>query len=516
MAITLGLAWYGFRKTKTDSDYLLAGRKANSVVMALSYGAAFISTSAIIGFGGMAAKLGMGLLWLAFLNIIVGIIIAFLVLGPRMRKMGKKLHAATFPEFLGNRFKAPNMQSCVGLILTVTMPLYAASVLIASANYIQTTFGISYRMSLFFFAIIVAIYVIVGGILSVMYTDAFQAIIMLAGMAVLLIFTYVKMGGVFEAHSTLTNLAYMVPADLADLGHQGWTSMPVLGSEIWWTMVSSLILGVGIGIVAQPQLAVRFMMVKDNKTLKRAVFAGGPFIFMMAGVAYIVGSLSNNYFVAEYNMTALDVVGGNADLIMPKFINDFMPETFILVFTLALLSAAMSTAGSQFHTMGTAFGYDVIQNGIFKGRSKQSATVFTRIGIVLTIIMAILLAYILPGNIIARATAMFMGMCTASFLPAYIGGLFWKRMTKQGAYASIFIGFLTCVFWYVFVHAAEAVPLGICQILTGKPTLLSGTWMLVDPILIATPVSIIAAVGISLITKEMQKEFVEKLFDPGE
>ena len=513
LAVIFGLSWYGFKHTKSDADFMLAGRKANSVVMALSYGAAFISTSAIIGFGGMAAKLGMGLLWLAFLNILVGIIIAFLVFGPKMRVIGKKLKASTFPEFLGKRYGSSKLQSFVGIIITFTMPLYAASVLIASARYIETTFGLTYETALAVFVVVVAIYVIVGGMLSVMYTDAFQASIMILGMGFLLVYTYMKLGGIIEAHTFLTQSASLVPQALVDAGHRGWTSMPAFGSEIWWTMISSLTLGVGIGIIAQPQMAVRFMMVKDNKSLKRAVLAGGPFIFMMAAVAYIVGSLSNNYFISTYGVTALEYVGGNADQIIPVFLNEFTPEVFLLVFTLALLSAAMSTAGAQFHTMGTAVGYDVIHNLMNKTKKNiGSATLFTRMGIILTIIFALVLAYILPGNIIARATSMFMGMCTAAFLPAYAGGLFWKRMTRTGAISSIVVGLLSCFAWYAFVHASEAIPLGICQALFGTPTLLTGTWTLVDPILIATPLSIITAIVVSLLTKPLDSDFVDGLF----
>jgi Na+/proline symporter len=159
--------------------------------------------------------------------------------------------------------------------------------------------------------------------------------------------------------------------------------MPVFNSQLWWTIVSSMILGVGIGIIAQPQLAVRFMTVKDNKTLKRAVLAGGPFIFMMAGVAYIVGSLSNVYFFNEFGQISLDFAGGNVDSIIPAYINSAMPEIFIIIFLLSLLSAAMSTAASQVHTMGTSVGYDVIQNGILKGKSTNTI-LFTRIGMVIT------------------------------------------------------------------------------------------------------------------------------------
>ena len=512
---TFALAWYGFRKTKNASDYMIAGRKTHPLVMAISYGATFISTSAIIGFGGVAAAYGMSLLWLAFLNILVGIIIAFLIFGPKMRKMGKKLRAATFPEFIGKRFESRGLQSWVGLFIAVLMPLYAASVLIGSARFLETTLGVNYSAALIVFTVIVAAYVIVGGLLSVLYTDAFQGGIMFLGMAFLLVLTYIKLGGVTEAHIALTNMAPLVPDSLRAIGHQGWTMMPAFGSQLWWTVISSLTLGVGIGIIAQPQLAVRFMTVKDNKTLKRAVLAGGPFIFMMAGVAYIVGSLSNVYFFNEVGQIALDVAGGNIDSIIPAYINSAMPEIFIIIFLLSLLSAAMSTAASQVHTMGTSVGYDLIQHGLLKGKSNRTI-LFTRIGMVITVIASVILAFILPPSIIARATAVFMGICTAALLPMYAGGLFWKKMTKAGAYVSFFVGTIVSIFWYVFVHASEAIPLDICVRIFGVPTLLTGTWMYVNPILIATPLAILAAIAVSLMTQPPAEKFVCDLFSESE
>ncbi|MDR2943965.1 MAG: sodium:solute symporter family protein [Methanosarcinales archaeon] len=513
--ITFALAWYGYRKTKTDSDFMVAGRKTHPLIMAISYGATFISTSAIIGFGGVAAAYGMSLLWLAFLNILVGIVIAFLVFGPRMRKMGHQLQASTFPEFIGKRFESRGLQSWIGLFIAVLMPLYAASVLIGSSRFLETTFGVPYETALIVFTIVVAVYVIIGGLLSVLYTDAFQGAVMFLGMFFLLIITYVKLGGVTEAHTALANMAPLVPASLQSIGHQGWTMMPVFGSQLWWTVISSLILGVGIGIIAQPQLAVRFMTVKDNKTLKRAVLAGGPFIFMMAGVAYIVGALSNVYFFNETGKVALEAAGGNVDSNMPAYINSAMPDIFIMVFLLSLLSAAMSTAASQIHTMGTSVGYDLIRNGLFKGNSSKTI-LFTRIGMVLTVIASVILAFELPPGIIARATSVFMGICTSALLPMYAGGLFWKKMTKKGACASFFTGLIVSGFWYVFVHASEAVPFGICQLLFGQPTLLAGTWTLVDPILIATPLAIVAAIAVSLKTRPPAEKFVEEIFSEKE
>ncbi len=67
-----------YKNTNSTADYMVAGRQIHPFVMALSYGATFISTSAIVGFGGAAAVFGMSLLWLTFLTIFVGgIFIAF-------------------------------------------------------------------------------------------------------------------------------------------------------------------------------------------------------------------------------------------------------------------------------------------------------------------------------------------------------------------------------------------------------------------------------------------------------
>src|SRR5512138_2661815 len=108
--ILVFLGYWGYRQTKSSQDYLVAGRQIHPLVMALSYGSTFISTSAIIGFGGAAGQLGMGLLWLTFLNIFVGIFVAFIIFGKRTRKIGHNLDAHTFPELLGRRFESRFIQ----------------------------------------------------------------------------------------------------------------------------------------------------------------------------------------------------------------------------------------------------------------------------------------------------------------------------------------------------------------------------------------------------------------------
>ena len=263
------LGWRGWKKTQNSKDYLLAGRSVNPFVMAMSYGAAFISTSALVGFGGIAGQFGMGVLWLVFMNIAIGIFAAFVWFGKRTRQMGAALNARTFPEFIGKRFRAPGLKIFISLIIFVFVPLYSSVVLIGGARFVQEVMQIPYAWALTIFAFVVAVYVIFGGLKGIMYIDALMGTVMICGMLLLLISCYWRLGGVIEAHQALTDMAPLVKEQLPaeyELGHRGWTVMPEFNSVWWWTLVSSIMLGVGIGALAQLQLAVRFMTVKRQRT----------------------------------------------------------------------------------------------------------------------------------------------------------------------------------------------------------------------------------------------------------
>ncbi len=602
LAVVAYLGFRGYKATRTASDYMVAGRKIHPYIMALSYGATFISTSAIVGFGGAAALFGMGLLWLTFLNIFVGIFIAFAVFGRRTRKMGHHLQAHTFPELLGKRFNSRFIQAFSGLIVLVFMPLYAAAVLIGAARYIETTFSIPYDLSVTIFSIIIAAYVIAGGLKGVMYTDALQGSLMFIGMLILIVFTYGKLGGIVPAHKALEELPTKIEArynailpeikglappglegddalgwfgkkleelnnakvmveaereayfvehpelktiqeaikknpDLTEYkaidinhkvysgiskgGFRGWTRMPKPGSNFFYVLVTSIIMGVGIGVLAQPQLAVRFMTVKSSKELNRAILVGGIFILAMTGVAFVVGNLTNVWFaMSEHGgMISFPAAGKNIDKIMPMFINSALPKWFNAIFMLTLLAAAMSTLSSQFHAMGTSIGRDFFERGFLGQEEHKSTVLITRIGIVIAIIATIILSFKLPTGIIAAATAIFFGLCAAAFLPMFVGGLYWKRMTKAGAIASLCGGFGVSFFWLMFVQMAKGkLPAILTNLFWGKPTLFPKPWLgiewrWVEALFVALPVSIILAIVVSLITKPESPEHLALCYD---
>lgn len=528
LAIVGYLGFLGYKKTKTNSDYLVAGRDTHPFVMALSYGATFISTSAIVGFGGVAAWLGGSMLWLTFFNIFLGIFIAFVFLGNPTRKMGLRLGAHTFPELLGKRFDSKFIQLFGGLLILAFMPLYAAAVLIGGTQFIVSYFNTDYHLALLVFSIIITGYVLAGGLKGVMFTDALQGTIMFIAMVILIFFAFSSLGGINEALKMLDEVweTTVVPLNEIELnslapggadfmmklstiwGFKGWHKMPEFLSQGWLFVITSMVLGVGIGVLAQPQLVVRFMTVKSKKELNRAVLIGGIFILAMTGIIFIVGALSNSWFYLFEGKNSLQSAG-NIESIIPLFINLAMPKWFSFIFLFALISAAMSTLSSQFHTMGTAVSRDIYEQ--FFGKS--SSIFVARVGVVLMIIFAVTLSYIFDKQpaIIARSTTIFFALCASVFLPSYIGGLFWRKMTKAGALCSMLGGFLVSSFWVLFAHFNEAKHLGVCKAIFGKDTLFSGKIIFLDALVVALPISILIAILVSLITKADER-LIKKSF----
>lgn len=422
-----------------------------------------------------------------------------------------------------------------------------------------------------------------------MYTDALQGAIMIFGMAVLVIFTFTVLGGITEANQSLTDMADMVPASLQAIGHQGWTSMPAFGwgsttYDMWWTVVTAIILGVGIGVLAQPQLVVRFMTVRSRRELDRAVPIGAVFILLMTGVPFTVGSLSNAWFAqhgtplhgqvieilnedkdralvelmrptpqggwetvisattgqpasaplqiaerqiaTDANGEVFELVSGRApaivyargepDKIIPTYITEALPRWFGVLFFMTLLSAGMSTLSSQFHTMGTSAGRDLYERLSGKPSGSQPSLLVMRLAIVLGLIVAVTISYnIREDYVIARFTAIFFGLCAASFLPAYVAGLFFRRVTRTAALASMFVGAITSLFWLAFIKAREAGAIGLVQRFTdGKTSLLADypNWPSVDPVLVALPLSALTLILVTAVTRPPETSHLDRCF----
>lgn len=512
LIVTLVLGWYGYKNTRNNEEFLLGRNKAGPVIIALSYGATFLSASAVIGFGGQAAVHGMSVMWLCFLNLFVGLIVAFLIFGGPTRRKGRALGASTYADLLGKIFKSKGIRAFTAILIIVMMPIYAAAVLKGGVNSLAVITGLTeyYDYILIALAVIVAVYVVYGGIIAVMYNDAFQAAIMFIGMVVILVVTYSYFGGVTAGNSALDGLWDQSIVDIGNIGVQdgfnGWTSFSDFGSKEWLTVVTTFLLGVGIGALTQPQLAVRFMSAKNDRDLNKSLIVGSVFMLAIVGSAYTVGALSNVYFMDHYGMTAFEYIsqmGLGTDFIIPEYILELFStisfgDIFVSLFLLSLVCAAISTISALLHTIGAAGGYDLYtlwknKKGHMTGDS-QSVNL-NRVVIVLVMVLTVVYCYMMPNDIIAKATSVFMGITAAALLPAYFHGLYSKNPCRKAAITSMVVGTVMYLFFALFINSGTSIFLPICELLTGQSVLFPDSILAsTDALVIALPASIIAMV----------------------
>ena len=534
LVITLLLGWYGYKNTRNNEEFLLGRNKAGPVIIALSYGATFLSASAVIGFGGQAAVHGMSVMWLCLLNLFVGLIVAFLIFGGPTRRKGRELRASTYADLLGKVYKSKGIRAFTAILIIVMMPIYAAAVLKGGVNSLAVITGLTeyYDYILIALAIIVAVYVVYGGIIAVMYNDAFQAAIMFVGMVVILVATYGYFGGVTAGNEALDNLwnTTMGEVSLGQIGvsdgFNGWTNFSDFGSKEWLTVVTTFLLGVGIGALTQPQLAVRFMSAKSDRDLNRSLIVGSVFMLAIVGSAYTAGALCNVYFFNEHNgQTAFEYITGmglGTDFIIPQYILELFSgisfgDIFVSLFLLSLVCAAISTISALLHTIGAAGGYDLYtlwknKKGHMTGDS-QSVNL-NRAFIVVIMVLTVVYCYLMPSDIIAKATSVFMGMTAAALLPAYFHAMYSKNPCKKAAIVSMASGTVVYLFFALFMNTSTCVFLPICELLTGQSVLLPDSVLAsTDALVIALPVSILA-MAVSLIYFRIRERSEEPEQDP--
>ncbi len=496
------LAYIGWRKSKTTEDYMLAGKTVPPWLMAISYASALISTSSIVGFGGTAAKVGLGMFWIVTVNIGIGVVLAYTVFGPKIWGLGSRLGVQTMPELLGMRFKSRAVQGIAGLVNFCFMPLYAGAVLVSVSRLLEAIVGVPFWVALLIYGSIIAIYVIGGGLKGMLYADVVLGFLKFGGMAVLVMILFFKAGGL-NAFSALQSL--QVPAELANQGIANFTSMPIFASPLWWLLVSTLLFGVGFGLIAQPQLGVRFLTLRSTRDIKIAVGFGAFFVFIANGGGILSGAFSNVVSSNTFQKTAYVMAGGNVDAVIPFAVRNFVPNWFGYILLFILFSAALSTSTAQIHTMATSLGYDVLIR-TFKVRASLG---LVRTCAVLSLFYVGLVAFFLPHSIIAIATAIFFGIAGSVFLPSIIGALYWRRTTRVAVISSMVVGILAIAVFYFLIHERESASLGICNFIFGKGTLFPDSWLrFMDPTFVAVPLSAITLVLVSLFTRRTNEEVI--------
>ncbi|MBD0835753.1 sodium:solute symporter family protein [Aestuariibaculum suncheonense] len=477
--IYIGIAiWTRAASTK---DFYVAGGGvsplANGMATAADWmsAASFISMAGIISFAGYdGAVYLMG--WTG------GYVLLALLLAPYLRKFGK----FTVPDFIGDRYYS-NTARFVGVICALLVSFtYVAGQMrgvgLVFSRFLEVDINTGVMIGMF----IVLFYAVLGGMKGITYTQVAQYCVLIFAFMVPAIFISIQMTGNpipqlgfgdTLADGSGTYLLDKLDGLSTDLGFAEYTE----GSKSM-TDVFAITLALMVGTAGLPHVIVRFFTVKRVRDARKSaglallliaiLYTTAPAVSVFARTN-LIETVSNKPYdnmpewFKKWELTGLITFtdkneDGNIQYLADKEKNELVVDNDIMVlanpeiarlpnWVIALvaagsLAAALSTAAGLLLVISASVSHDLIKKMINPNISEQGELIAARLSAIVAVGIA---AYfgIHPPGFVAATVALAFGLAAASFFPAIILGIFYKRMNKEGAIAGMIVGISSMIFY---------------------------------------------------------------------
>jgi SSS family solute:Na+ symporter len=208
-------------------------------------------------------------------------------------------------------------------------------------------------------------------------------------------------------------------------------------------IIGSLIFMTSFGTWGLPQMVQKFYAVKNEKVIGKAALITTVFALIIGVSAYTTGALSHVFFDLE---TIPRLASGkvNYDLIVPTLLTAHLPEALLAIIMLLVLSASMSTLSSLILVSSSAITIDLYKGYLHPEVNDKQSLLMIRILSGVFIVCSYLISKFQVGFIVTLMSLSW-GVLAGAFMAPYILGIFWKRVTKMGAYAGFFSGAGTAI-----------------------------------------------------------------------
>ena len=420
--IALGvIAW---RMTRTLSDFVLGGRRLGGIVTALSAGASGMSGWLLLGLPGALYLLGLNQIWIA-IGLSIGAYLNWTIVSPRLRRFTERAdNALTLSDYFEARFDDHSrlLRIASASVILIFFTVYTASGLVSGAVLFSATFGASYQHALWLCAVMILSYTFLGGFLAVSWTDVVQGLLMLLALTMVPIAAVQALGG---WQATTAQIGTFRPEHLSAF------------SDL--TVISTVsLLAWGLGYFGQPHILARFMAMKSATEMPLARAVGMWWMIVSLYGAMISGFVAVAYFQATPLLNPETAFISLARVLFNPWISG--------IFLAAVLAAIMSTADSQLIVATSALTEDFYRPFLRQQAGERELVWVGRIGLIVIALLALVVASD-PERRVLEIVAYAWAGFGASFGPALLLSLTWRRMTRNGALAGMVTGAVTVIAW---------------------------------------------------------------------
>jgi SSS family transporter len=442
--LLLLIGFWAARKIQNFDSYLVADRNLGFWVFTILMVASLSSGMALLGAAGLSYVSG----WPSICDQIFvpcSLVVVLCFFGPKLHRIARRHNHLTLQDYFAHRFESPRLVRGVsGLAVVIISLIYLVGQYTAIGITLQRILGVSYPVGLLIGAILVTIYVFLGGLYAVSWTTLLQGSILVVGVLAVGPLIVSRAGGLTEINRVLASIDPLMLHAASPQQH------PPVSPEMFFTPVFIVSFGIMVclGLSCAPHVINNVLAARRN-----AYFRWAPL------VAFVL--MSAFHHIVKWVGLAARSMAHEGRLFLPEGVANPTDYTFIVAtetltgpalrscFAVLVLAAVMSTTDRLLLTIGGSCSWDLYRN-LWKPEAPDRRIMWiSRLSVVIAAVISLVLA-LYPAELLAWLIWMGIGVMLAVFAAPLIGGLFWKRANGAGALAAMLTGLLSApVFGYI-------------------------------------------------------------------
>ncbi len=324
--VLLAIGLWAYRRSQDQGEYFLGGRQIGAWVTSISSSASAASAWTLLGVSGFAFTQGLPAVWLCG-GVIVGYLINWFWIGPRLRVIAEETGALTLTELLlgdgddGMRMTARVLAS---LIILVSFVFYVAAQFQAAGDAFSQALGLPGDTSIILGATVILAYTLLGGFVAVSVTDTLQGMLMLLVAILLPVVAVVALGNAQGSEQAMGLAGEGLSLSPSNAGIAG------LGFIVGC-------LSIGLAQPGQPHVVNRYMAARDDRAIRQGrIIALSWVVLVLTGMTLL--GLAGRVLFSDL---------GNPETVLFETASGLLPPVLAGLVIAAVLSAIMSTADSQ-------------------------------------------------------------------------------------------------------------------------------------------------------------------------
>ena len=414
--VLLGIGLWAWRRSQDQGEFFLGGRGIGAWVTAISSSASAASAWTLLGVSGFALTQGLPAVWLCA-GVILGYIINWFWVGPRLRVIAKQTGALTLTELLlgdGDDALRRAARKIASLIILVSFVFYVAAQFQAAGDAFGQALGLPGDASIMLGAAIILAYTLLGGFLAVSVTDTLQGMLMVLVAVALPAVALFALAGSPETVQALLADDQALRLSPANAGIAG------VGFVIGC-------LSVGLAQPGQPHVVNRYMAARSDRAIRQGR------IIALAWVVLVLSGMTTLGLAGRALFTGL----GNPETVLFETAASLLPPVLSGLVIAAVLSAIMSTADSQLLAGAAAASRDWRLERVRERKDLK----LTYIVVTLITVASTSIALFAPEAIFTRVLFAWHAL-GASFAPLVVMTALRRRVRPGWALAVLVCGFV--------------------------------------------------------------------------